>query len=62
MGGDKIVEKPENRNVANIAMNLLIGACIVNRASWLRQQGITLPLHAGKPLPLTTGEIKALLE
>ncbi len=56
------LEKPENRNVAIVAMNLLVGACVVTRASWLRQQGVSVPPGAGKFLPLVTGEIKSLFE
>ncbi len=46
------LEKPENRKVRIIAMNLLMGACVVIRAGWLRQQGISLPPKAGKYSPL----------
>ncbi len=37
------LEKAENRKVAEIGLNLLIGASICTRASWLRNQGINLP-------------------
>ena len=37
------LEKAENRKVAEIGLNLLIGASICTRASWLGNQGINLP-------------------
>ncbi|CAB5104403.1 Enoyl-[acyl-carrier-protein] reductase [FMN] (EC, inferred for PFA pathway [Olavius algarvensis associated proteobacterium Delta 3] len=48
------LEQPENRKVVTVAMNLLIGACIVTRANWLRQQGVPLGADAGRfsPMPL----------
>ena len=36
------LEKSKNRKVADIAMNLLLGASICTRAGWLRSQGIDL--------------------
>jgi PfaD family protein len=36
------LEKPENRRVADIAMNLLVGASYVMRLNSLRQQGVLL--------------------
>lgn len=48
------LEKPENRDTATIAMNLLFGACILTRANWIRCQGGDLPpkLDVYSPLPL----------
>ncbi|MEW5850928.1 MAG: PfaD family polyunsaturated fatty acid/polyketide biosynthesis protein [Myxococcota bacterium] len=37
------LEKPENRNVVNIARNLLEGAAVLQRAESLRAQGIPVP-------------------
>lgn len=41
-----ILEDYKNRKTATIALNLLYGASIVTRASWLRNQGIELPPNA----------------
>jgi PfaD family protein len=37
------LEKPENRTVVGVALNLLYGACVVLRRQALRQQGVALP-------------------
>lgn len=48
------LEEKENRQAAVVALNLLQGACVVMRAGWLRNQGVTIPSGAEtfKPLPL----------
>jgi PfaD family protein len=48
------LEKPENRTVVAVAMNLLTGACVATRAAWLRSQGAPIPSGAGRfrPIPL----------
>ncbi len=58
------LESHENRKTAEVALNLLFGACLCTRASFLRAQGIELPLEltSFKPLqkkdllPLISGE------
>ncbi|MBA3009122.1 MAG: PfaD family polyunsaturated fatty acid/polyketide biosynthesis protein [Proteobacteria bacterium] len=47
------LEGHENRKTAEVALNLLFGACLCTRTSFLRAQGIELPLEltAFKPLP-----------
>jgi PfaD family protein len=47
------LEGPENRKTAEVALNLLFGACLCTRTSFLKAQGIELPpeLTAFKPLP-----------
>ena len=40
-----------NRQVVVVALNILLGAAMVTRRQWLRQQGIPL---AGCPHPYTT--------
>jgi PfaD family protein len=48
------LEKPENRTVVAVAMNLLAGACVATRAASLRSQGAPIPADAGRfrPMPL----------
>lgn len=48
------LEPHTNRFAAEIAMNLLTGACVVARAAFARAQGIELPPGAGlfSPMPL----------
>jgi PfaD family protein len=54
------LEKPENRRTVTVARNLLTGACVVTRASWLRQQGVALPPDAARFSPLTDAELDDL--
>lgn len=56
------LEKPENRKVATVALNLLVGACVATRANWLRGQGAILPRRAGQFTPLELSEIRELLK
>jgi len=42
------LEKWENRKTVTVAMNLLFGAAVTMRVSWLRLQGIILPREADK--------------
>ncbi len=51
------LEEPQNRNIATVAMNLLLGASVTTRASWLRNQGISLPVGVGSYLPLPLDDI-----
>ncbi len=37
------LERPENRTVVGVALNLMYGACVVLRRQALRQQGVNLP-------------------
>jgi trans-AT polyketide synthase, acyltransferase and oxidoreductase domains len=55
------LEKPENRKTATVAMNLLFGAALATRVSWLRCQGVPLPADAGNFSPLTDNNISKLL-
>lgn len=55
------LEKPENRKVVTVAMNLLVGASVVTRANWLRCQGAVLPAGAGQFSPMPLSEIYELL-
>jgi PfaD family protein len=51
------LETHENRKTAEIALNLLFGACICTLASILKTQGINLPMGAGVFKPMTKREI-----
>ena len=56
------LEKPENRKVVTVAMNLLAGAALVTRANWLRTQGIVLPPGAGEFSPMELSKIYELID
>ena len=51
------LESHENRKTAEVAFNLLFGACISLRTMFLRTQGIDLPREAGYFTPLPREEI-----
>lgn len=55
------LEKPENRKTVTVAMNILYGAAVVTRVSWLRSQGIVLPAGAGNFSPMELPKIIELL-
>jgi trans-AT polyketide synthase/acyltransferase/oxidoreductase domain-containing protein len=55
------LEKPENRKTVTVAMNLLYGAAVVTRVSWLRSQGVVLPAGAGNFTPLELPKILELM-
>jgi trans-AT polyketide synthase/acyltransferase/oxidoreductase domain-containing protein len=48
------LERPENRRIVTVAMNLLYGAAVVTRANWLKHQGVVLPEGTDhfSPMPL----------
>jgi PfaD family protein len=56
-----LLEKPENRRTVTVAMNLLLGAAVATRASWLRSQGIPLPGSAGAIRPMELADIRKWL-
>jgi trans-AT polyketide synthase, acyltransferase and oxidoreductase domains len=55
------LEKSENRKTATVAMNLLFGAALATRVTWLRFQGVTLPPGTGNYSPMTDDNISILL-
>jgi trans-AT polyketide synthase, acyltransferase and oxidoreductase domains len=55
------LEKPENRKTVTVAMNLLFGAALATRVTWLRCQGAALPPGTGHFSPMTDDTISRLL-
>ncbi|MBF0467515.1 MAG: PfaD family polyunsaturated fatty acid/polyketide biosynthesis protein [Desulfamplus sp.] len=55
------LEKSENRKVADIAINLLLGASVCTRAGWLRSQGVELPVDAGSFRPLGISQLTRII-
>jgi PfaD family protein len=49
------LEKPENRQVVTVSLNLLAGAAVLTRRTWLASQGVALSPEDGrfKPMPLS---------
>lgn len=54
------LEKAENRDFKTIAMNLLVGASVVTRAAWLRNQGVQVPPKAAAFSPMTADALAEL--
>jgi len=55
------LEKPENRKTVLVAMNLLLGASVITRANWLRNQGVSMAPSVSRFSPLPLSDIHALL-
>lgn len=55
------LERPENRTVAVVAMNLLAGACALSRANVLKMQGVSVPAVAERVSPVERSELDAML-
>ena len=51
------LEKPENRDVTTVAMNLLFGASVISRFGLMQYQGGALPPSVGKVRPMRLAEI-----
>ena len=59
---DTYLAKRGNRKTVTVAMNLMFGAAVHTRLSWLRHQGISLPRSDGKFQPLELSKILELLD
>ncbi len=55
------LEDPAERRTVTVAANLLFGAAVAVRASWLRNQGVAVPSEAAVFRPLPLERIEALL-
>ena len=55
------LEKAENRRAGLVAHNLMLGAAVLTRANYLRQQGADLPEEATTFQPMTKDQISAYL-
>jgi trans-AT polyketide synthase/acyltransferase/oxidoreductase domain-containing protein len=55
------LERPEERRVVTVAMNLLHGAAVLVRAQALRIQGVALPPGSSRVVPLPLDEIERRL-
>jgi PfaD family protein len=59
---DSYLERPENRSIVTVALNLLLGAAVATRFNWLRAQKVVMPPDAGKFRPLPLEEIVSLID
>ena len=55
------LENNENRYVADIALNLLAGACICTRAAWLGSQCSDVPVDAARFRPMDRPSLMSLI-
>jgi len=55
------LERPENRKLVTVAMNLLMGSSVIIRSNGLRHQGALLPAHIGVFRPMPPEDIQRLL-
>jgi PfaD family protein len=54
------LEPPAQRQAAVVALNLMLGAAVLTRASWLRTQGVELPPEATRFAPRTPDQLACL--
>jgi trans-AT polyketide synthase/acyltransferase/oxidoreductase domain-containing protein len=55
------LERPDERRIVTVAMNLLYGAAVVTRANWLKHQGAVLPEGTDHFSPLPLEKIREFL-
>ncbi len=53
------LERPENRKVESVALNILHGAAVLVRAALLRFQGVNLPAGFPRVMPLPTEQLRS---
>jgi hypothetical protein len=56
------LEKPENRDTATVAMNLLYGAAVATRIGTLNRSGVALPAEVTRVPPLPLDQIRQAME
>ena len=56
------LEKPAQRDIVTVAMNLLVGAAVLTRAGWLRAQGVPLSAGAQRFQPRSREALAALIQ
>jgi hypothetical protein len=55
------LERPANRRTVTVALNLLMGASVITRVSWLRNQGVPVPHALSRYAPLPLSDLTAML-
>jgi PfaD family protein len=51
------LERSEQRDTLTVALNLMLGASIITRVNWLRNQGVDVPQTLAKYTPLPLSEL-----
>jgi len=55
------LENPRNRKTVTVALNLLVGAAVITRVSWLQLQGLFLKPALTRFRPMTTDELATII-
>ena len=55
------LENWRNRTVVAVAMNIMLGAAVLTRISWLRAQGVDVPPELAKFAPLELAAIQTVI-
>jgi PfaD family protein len=55
------LEKPENRRVVTVSLNLLVGAAVITRRTWLAAQGVSLSPEEGRFKPMPLPDLKKMM-
>ena len=56
------LEEPENRKTVTVALNLMMGASVITRVNWLRNQGVMVPQSLAKFTPISLSELSEQLD
>ena len=56
------LERPENRKTVTVALNLMMGASVITRVNWLRNQGVIVPQALARYAPLTLSDLSNRLD
>jgi PfaD family protein len=54
--------QPENRSTVTVALNLMLGASVITRINWLRNQGVAVLPSLMKYTPRTLSELAGILD
>lgn len=58
---NSFLESHENRSAAEVGLNILFGACVCTRTSFLRTQGISFPMGTGTFKPMKKEALQTLI-
>lgn len=56
------LERVENRKTVTVALNLMMGASVITRVNWLRNQGVHVPQALAKYAPITLSDLSKRLD
>ena len=56
------LDPPAERRVATVALNLMVGAAVLTRIGWLRNQAARLPAGIDRFEPMASEQLAELLQ